>query len=198
MNKILVLLLTLTIIACNNTSNETTKAKLVEDSLRIVIGAIKQQKAVDDSLAQKRQQELEEHQKQIRREQYDAEQQLKQTTANANYKMEDDPNFESNKAMADMHNEEMYWQRHFNSSVRYDADKLFGAIKNASVVVNNKCDFYNAPNIRLMVQYIKRNGDVCYTHYQNVGYMKASSTQVVKVPDMNCGVKLSAQIISIK
>lgn len=78
----------------------------------------------------------------------------------------------------------------------YDRKSL-GGISNLEISVNNASD-YTIDKVRVKIMYIKANGDVYETKYEEFHYIRPNSKATHRIPDSKRGTSIKYEIASIK
>jgi hypothetical protein len=78
----------------------------------------------------------------------------------------------------------------------YDTKNL-GGISNLEISVNNSSD-YTIDKVRVKIMYIKANGDVYETKYEDFHYIRPNSKATHRIPDSKRGTSVKYEIASIK
>jgi hypothetical protein len=78
----------------------------------------------------------------------------------------------------------------------YDSKSL-GGITNLEISVNNASD-YTIDKVRVKIMYIKANGDVYETKYEEFHYIRPNSKATHRIPDSKRGTSIKYEIASIK
>lgn len=78
----------------------------------------------------------------------------------------------------------------------YDRKNL-GGISNLEISVNNSSD-YTLDKVRVKIMYIKANGDVYETKYEDFHYIRPNSKATHRIPDTKRGTSVKYEIASIK
>jgi hypothetical protein len=78
----------------------------------------------------------------------------------------------------------------------YDTKSL-GGISNLEISVNNASD-YSIDKVRVKIMYIKANGDVYETKYEDFFYIRPNSQATHRIPDSKRGTSIKYEIASIR
>lgn len=78
----------------------------------------------------------------------------------------------------------------------YDTKSL-GGIANLEISVNNASD-YTIDKVRVKIIYIKANGDVYETKYEDFFYIRPNSKATHRIPDSKRGTSIKYEIASIR
>ena len=78
----------------------------------------------------------------------------------------------------------------------YDTKSL-GGIANLEISVNNASD-YTMDKVRVKITYIKANGDVYETKYEDFFYIRPNSKATHRIPDSKRGTSIKYEIASIR
>jgi hypothetical protein len=78
----------------------------------------------------------------------------------------------------------------------YDRKSL-GGISNLEISVNNSSD-YTIDRVRVKIMYIKANGDVYETKFEDFQFIRPNSSATHRIPDSKRGTSVKFEISSIK
>ena len=78
----------------------------------------------------------------------------------------------------------------------YDARSL-GGISNLEITINNPTD-YTLDKVRVKIMYIKANGNIHETRYEDFYFIRPNTTATHKIPDTKRGTSVKYEIATIK
>ena len=78
----------------------------------------------------------------------------------------------------------------------YD-QKTLGGISNLEITVNNPTD-YTLDKVRVKIMYIKANGNIYETKFEDFSFIRPNTTSTHKIPDTKRGTSVQYEIATIK
>ena len=78
----------------------------------------------------------------------------------------------------------------------YD-QKTLGGISNLEITVNNPTD-YTLDKVRVKIMYIKANGNIYETKFEDFSFIRPNTTSTHKIPDTKRGTSVKYEIATIK
>jgi hypothetical protein len=78
----------------------------------------------------------------------------------------------------------------------YD-QKTLGGISNLEITVNNPTD-YTLDKVRVKIMYIKANGNIYETKYEDFSFLRPNTSSTHKIPDTKRGTSVQYEIATIK
>jgi hypothetical protein len=78
----------------------------------------------------------------------------------------------------------------------YD-QRTLGGISNLEITVNNPTD-YTLEKVRVKILYIKANGNIYETKYEDFSFIRPNTTATHKIPDTKRGTSVQYEIATIK
>jgi hypothetical protein len=78
----------------------------------------------------------------------------------------------------------------------YD-QKTLGGISNLEITVNNPTD-YALDKVRVKIMYIKANGNIYETKYEDFSFIRPNTKATHKIPDTKRGTSVQYEIATIK